>query len=95
MLLPLPPLDEQIRIRDDLDASLVGLNRLIRSEEHQVSLLREYRTRLIADVVTGQLDVREVAARLPALDPDEPAPADLDDDDEAPTADDLDEADPG
>ncbi len=29
------------------------------------SPLREYRTRLIADVVTGNLDVREAAARLP------------------------------
>ena len=28
-------------------------------------LLREYRTRLIADVVTGKLDAREAAARLP------------------------------
>ena len=28
-------------------------------------LLREYRTRLIADVVTGKLDVRETAASLP------------------------------
>lgn len=33
--------------------------------EHQISLLREYHTRLIADVVTGKLDVREAAARLP------------------------------
>jgi len=31
----------------------------------EISLLREYRTRLIADVVTGKLDVREVAANLP------------------------------
>ena len=30
-----------------------------------MDLLREYRTRLIADVVTGKLDVREAAARLP------------------------------
>ena len=28
-------------------------------------LLREYRTRLITDVVTGKLDVRSAAARLP------------------------------
>jgi type I restriction enzyme S subunit len=28
-------------------------------------LVREYRIRLIADVVTGKLDVREAAARLP------------------------------
>ena len=31
----------------------------------QVDLIREYRTRLIADVVTGKFDVREAAARLP------------------------------
>lgn len=34
--------------------------------EHEIELLREYRTRLISDVVTGKLDVREAAARLPA-----------------------------
>ena len=33
--------------------------------EREIELLREYRTRLIADVVTGKLDVREAAARLP------------------------------
>ena len=31
-------------------------------------MLREYRTRLIADVVTGKLDVREAAADLPEAD---------------------------
>ncbi len=31
----------------------------------QIDLIREYRTRLIADVVTGKLDVREEAANLP------------------------------
>ena len=30
----------------------------------EISLIQEYRTRLIADVVTGQVDVRELAARL-------------------------------
>ena len=30
-----------------------------------IELSREYRTRLIADVVTGKLDVREAAERLP------------------------------
>ena len=33
--------------------------------ESEITLLREYRTRLIADVVTGKLDVREVAKGLP------------------------------
>ena len=31
--------------------------------------MNRYRTRLIADVVTGKLDVREAAARLPGVDP--------------------------
>ena len=31
----------------------------------QIELVQEYRTRLIADVVTGKLDVREAAAQLP------------------------------
>jgi type I restriction enzyme, S subunit len=33
--------------------------------EREIELLREYRTRLIADVVTGKIDVLEAAARLP------------------------------
>jgi hypothetical protein len=37
--------------------------------------MREYRTRLVADVVTGQLDVREAATSLPAIDDEEVEPA--------------------
>ena len=37
--------------------------------QRQIHLLREYRTRLIADVVTGKLDVRDAAADLPEADP--------------------------
>lgn len=33
-----------------------------------ITLLREYRTRLVADVVTGKLDVRKAAEGLPELD---------------------------
>lgn len=33
--------------------------------EREVELLREYRTRLVSDVVTGKLDVREAALNLP------------------------------
>ena len=36
-----------------------------RRARRQIELLQEYRTRLIADVVTGKLDVREAAAQLP------------------------------
>ena len=35
----------------------------------QIELMEEYRTRLIADVVTGKLDVREAAEELPTPEP--------------------------
>ena len=31
----------------------------------QIELIEEYRTKLVADVVTGKLDIREVASSLP------------------------------
>ena len=37
----------------------------INRARRQIDLIQEYRTRLIADVVTGKLDVREAAATLP------------------------------
>jgi type I restriction enzyme S subunit len=46
--------------------------------EREIDLLLEYRTRLVADVVTGKLDVREAAARLP----DEEALVDIPDTDD-------------
>lgn len=61
----LPPLDEQLRISSFLDLRTSEFNELIERVNLEVALLREYRTRLIADVVTGKLDVREVAANLP------------------------------
>ncbi|TVP81311.1 MAG: restriction endonuclease subunit S, partial [Puniceicoccaceae bacterium] len=42
-----------------------GLNTAIARYEREIALLREYRTRLTADVVTGKLDVRAAAAQLP------------------------------
>lgn len=60
-----PPFDEQREIADSLDVELQGLNTAVARIEREISLLREYRARLLADVVTGRLDVREAAARLP------------------------------
>lgn len=42
------------------------------------AVLREYRTRLVADVVTGQLDVRKAARHLPAEPADRPDTDDVD-----------------
>ena len=38
----------------------------------EIALVQEFRTRLIADVVTGKLDVREAAASLPEVTEPEP-----------------------
>ena len=62
----LPPVEEQQTILEDISRRTTGLNATRARAESEISLLREYRTRLIADVVTGKLDVREAAARLPA-----------------------------
>jgi type I restriction enzyme S subunit len=48
-----------------LGEATLEASRLIEREHKQLELLHGYRTRLIADVVTGKLDVREAAAALP------------------------------
>ncbi len=68
-----PPADEQTAIVEYLDAQTAKIDTAIAAARREIELLREYRTRLIADVVTGKLDVREVAARLPEEPPEEKA----------------------
>jgi type I restriction enzyme S subunit len=60
-----PPAKEQERIVERIHAENVELDTAISRLEREIDLLREYRTRLVADVVTGKLDVREAAVRLP------------------------------
>jgi type I restriction enzyme S subunit len=62
----IPPLDEQhaivSHVREGVattfDAAIVRARR-------EIDLIREYRTRLVADVVTGKVDVRAAAAAIP------------------------------
>jgi type I restriction enzyme S subunit len=60
-----PTIDEQRAILNEIAKQTTGGSSAIETADHEIALLREYRTRLIADVVTGKLDVREAAARLP------------------------------
>lgn len=62
---PVPPRHEQLQIVDWVEEESKGLNAAISSLNREIDLLREYRTRLVTDVVTGKLDVREAAAQLP------------------------------
>jgi type I restriction enzyme S subunit len=61
----MPPRSEQEEIVSFISTHTANLNVAIERVSGEVDLLREYRTRLIADVVTGKLDVREAAAKLP------------------------------
>ena len=63
--LPLPPAREQRRIAVALGEATTNVGTTIARARRQIELLEEYRTRLIADVVTGKLDVRDAAAQLP------------------------------
>jgi type I restriction enzyme, S subunit len=70
-----PPRSEQDSIVAYLDAALAEVNVPIDRINRQIQLIREYRTSLITDVVTGKVDVREAAAGLP--DREEPVSSDV------------------
>ena len=60
-----PPAAEQDAIVQHLNTATANLDKAIDAARREIDLLREYRTRLIADVVTGKLDVRDAATHLP------------------------------
>lgn len=57
---PIPPLDEQRAILAHISEQTATIDKAIARAEREIELIGEYRTRLIADVVTGQVDVRGV-----------------------------------
>ena len=64
MDLPSPPVGEQKKTAVALGEATATIDATIAQTHRQIALMNEYRTRLIADVVTGQLDVREAAVQL-------------------------------
>jgi type I restriction enzyme S subunit len=77
----MPPIEEQERIASEIDRRTASIDQVLKLFESGIVLLREYRARLVSDVVTGKVDVREAAVALRDLDgtalPDE---VDLDQD---------------
>ena len=63
----IPSLRDQVRIVDHIKAKSLHIQTTKQTVRKEISLLFEYRTRLIADVVTGKLDVHEAAVELPEL----------------------------
>jgi type I restriction enzyme S subunit len=68
----LVPLHEQEAICRFIQTETGAQDLAISRLQREIELLRELRARLVADLVTGKVDVREAAARLP-----EEAPADI------------------
>lgn len=67
--LPLIPASEQEEVADYIEQETAKIDRAIPVLEKEIELLKEYRTRLISDVVTGQMDVRNV--EVPEYTPEE------------------------
>jgi type I restriction enzyme, S subunit len=65
LIVACPSVSEQVKIVERVRHECDPLDTVISRLEREIELLREYRTRLVADVVTGKLDVREVAVQLP------------------------------
>jgi type I restriction enzyme S subunit len=68
LTLPIPTLSEQRAIAAHLDSQENISDSAISQARREIELLREFKARLTADVVTGQVDILAAAARLPELD---------------------------
>lgn len=60
LFVPLPSLNEQVLIVSSIEEESTRIDSTITRAEREIELMQEYRTRLIADVVTGKVDVRDV-----------------------------------
>jgi type I restriction enzyme S subunit len=56
----LPNLEEQRKILANIDKETSDLVIGIRKGHHEIDLIQEYRTRIISDVITGKVDVRNL-----------------------------------
>lgn len=57
---PIPPVSEQDAILEWIQSECASIDQTISRAEREIELMNEYRTRLISDVVTGKVDVRDV-----------------------------------
>lgn len=58
--LPTPSKDEQMHVVDYLDWQVSKINTLINAKKKQIELLEELRTKIVADVITGKVNVSEI-----------------------------------
>ena len=58
--IPVPPISEQNKIFDYLKDEFNKIDTIISKSQQEIELLKEYKTALISEVVTGKVDVRDV-----------------------------------
>ncbi len=54
-----PSIDEQNKITDYIENKIREIETLVSKTQQEIELLKEYKTALISEVVTGKVDVRE------------------------------------
>jgi type I restriction enzyme S subunit len=67
MNIPVPPAHEQDLIVKFLAERVAGIDVAIERMRREINLIQENRICLTADIVTGKLDVREAALKLPVI----------------------------
>jgi type I restriction enzyme S subunit len=77
--IPIPSLEDQNRIASYLDEKCYKIENLKGKIQNEIDLLYEYRTRLISDVVTGKVDVRDIEIPEYEADSDETIDDEIDD----------------
>jgi type I restriction enzyme S subunit len=70
-MIPIPPVEEQQEITNAIAGKTESIDKAVIALQKEIDLLREYRTVLISNVVTGKKDVRVEAEGLPNVDPEE------------------------
>ena len=60
MPVPLPPANEQQAIIDYCYALRANIDKMIIELKREIAVITEYRTRMISDVVTGKVDIRDI-----------------------------------
>lgn len=59
-LLPVPPIEEQKEIVKMVDSNTQKIDSLVSHLQSEIEFLKEYKQRLIADAVTGQINVQNI-----------------------------------
>jgi type I restriction enzyme S subunit len=75
--IPMPPPSEQHQIVSFIESESATITTTISTIEKEIALVEEYKTALIAEAVTGKIDVREY--EVPELESEEQMEAELED----------------